>query len=70
MAGAIAALGGILDHVIIDSLDRAARVFHATIRMGQYSSLLEVDVRPSDAITLAVIAGTPILVADEALASR
>lgn len=70
MFSAITALGGTLDHVVIDSFDSASRVFHAKIRMRQRNDLLEIDVRPSDAITLAAITGAPIWVADTALANR
>ena len=56
----VQALGGNLQQVRIDRL--SDRTYHAAIVVDGPAGRAEVDARPSDALTLALITGTPIRV--------
>jgi uncharacterized protein len=66
MVSAIKSLGGEITDVLIDDLKEKA--YHAKLRLRQHNRTITVDMRPSDAFTLAVIARCPILVASAVLA--
>ena len=56
------ALGGELQRVVVDRLDEAAHCYHAKLHLKQDGREVVVDVRPSDALTLAVKQNVPILI--------
>jgi bifunctional DNase/RNase len=64
-ASTVAALGGRLRDVCIHELRETT--YLAQLRVVQGDRLVRVDARPSDAITLALVCGVPILVANELL---
>jgi uncharacterized protein len=64
-AASIEALGGEVRAVIIDDLREY--VYHAKARISQGGRLVAVDIRPSDAIVLALVCRVPILVAERLL---
>jgi bifunctional DNase/RNase len=64
-ASTVAALGGRLRDVCIDELRETT--YLAQLRVVQGDRLVLVDVRSSEAITLALACGVPILVANELL---
>jgi uncharacterized protein len=67
-AKTIAALGGKLQDVLISHV--SSHTYHARLQIQQHDAqVVDVDVRPSDALSLAVLAGVPILIAEEALAA-
>jgi uncharacterized protein len=59
MALIVKTLGGAVDEIFIDRLD--AGVYHANVTLIQATSKRVVDIRPSDAIILAVIFQCPIM---------
>jgi bifunctional DNase/RNase len=61
----IESLGAKVESVVINELK--ADTFYARINMTVDGNLVEVDSRPSDALALAIRAGTPILVAESVL---
>lgn len=64
MASVIQALGGELERVLIDKLSGPdTRTYEAKLHIGQAGRTVIVDVRPSDALVLAVIWDVPIYVA-------
>jgi RNA polymerase sigma factor (sigma-70 family) len=63
MADLLAATGARLEEVRIDSLREGVLYAKARVRRGK--TVRELDARPSDALALALRAGSPILVADE-----
>jgi bifunctional DNase/RNase len=65
LANVIGAMGGRLDKIIIDDLQR--HVFIATLHIRRGEEVIEVDSRPSDAIALGSALGTPIYVAEAVL---
>jgi bifunctional DNase/RNase len=66
MANIITALGGELRDVVFDRLEE--RTYFALLRILQDGYLVEVDTRPSDAISLAVTSDRPIYVREEVFA--
>lgn len=70
---AIQALSGELEDVLIDRLDNCqidgveTKMYFAKLRIRQNVRLVSVDVRPSDALAVALIAEKPIFVADSVL---
>lgn len=68
MLSVISALGGRLECVAIDKFYPTKEVsYEAKLHLRQMNTTQIVDVRPSDAVVLAVTAGVPIFVADEVL---
>lgn len=65
MLNAIKLLGGTVKDVIIDRLLGTGPTFGAHIRIVRSGEVLLLDVRPSDAIVLAIEANAPILVGHE-----
>ncbi len=65
LARVIDALGGRLDHILINDLRDHA--FIATLVIEREGEHIEVDARPSDAIALGVAFDTPIFVAEHVL---
>jgi hypothetical protein len=63
----IKSLGGKLEDVIVDDLDRQ-KIYHARCRLRTDNGLIAIDVRPSDAFALAIACDAPILIADGVLA--
>ena len=61
-ASILKALGGKLEEVRIEKLEKD--VFYAVARVRSGEEVVEVDARPSDAMGLAVLTGSPILVTD------
>ena len=70
MASTIKALGGRLERVVIDKFFPGQNVaYEAKLHVQQMGATVLVDVRPSDAVVLAVVCDVPIAVADGVLAS-
>jgi uncharacterized protein len=65
MANLLSASGSQLEEVRIDALKD--EVFYATLKIRGANGEQEVDARPSDALTLAVLVKCPIYVADEVM---
>jgi RNA polymerase sigma factor (sigma-70 family) len=59
-------LGAVLQEVRIESLKE--EIFYATARIRSDKLLHEINARPSDAIALAVVTGSPVFVSEEVLA--
>jgi bifunctional DNase/RNase len=68
MSRAIAALGGRLRNIEIDKFVPAQSTYEAKLHIQQMNTTVLVDVRPSDALVLAVITDVPIIVSDAVLA--
>jgi uncharacterized protein len=70
MASVITSLGGRLDCVVIDKFvsGKEAAYFEAKLHIQQKDAVQIVDVRPSDAVVLAVICDVPIVVSNDVLA--
>jgi RNA polymerase sigma factor (sigma-70 family) len=66
IASILHSLGAVLEEVRIESLKD--EIFYATARIRSDNTLHEIDARPSDAIALAVVTGTPIFVSEEVFA--
>jgi hypothetical protein len=66
LANIIEALGGSLDHIVIN--DIRDHTFIATLYIRKGEDLIAIDSRPSDAIALGSAFGTPITVAEHVLA--
>ncbi|HEY6406033.1 MAG TPA: bifunctional nuclease family protein, partial [Ktedonobacteraceae bacterium] len=66
IASILHSLGAVLEEVRIESLKD--EIFYATARIRSDNTLYEIDARPSDAIALAVVTGTPIFVSEEVFA--
>ncbi|MBR5259352.1 MAG: bifunctional nuclease family protein [Eggerthellaceae bacterium] len=56
-----------IDHVLIDKAE--AQVFYSKLVLKQGDRLIELDARPTDAITLAIRQGAPLFVEEETLAN-
>jgi bifunctional DNase/RNase len=61
----IDALGGKLDHIVIDKGSPSEQTYEAKLHISQANSHAIIDVRPSDAIILALARDVPILVSDQ-----
>lgn len=68
MASLITALGGLLECVVIDKFFPAERMYEAKLHIQLTNKTLVVDVRPSDAVTLALVCNVPIFVSNDVLA--
>jgi len=66
MFDAIAALGGVVQDVIITDFEE--HTHYADLRIRQNDQIVRVDIRPSDAFVLAVLANKPIFISDKVLA--
>jgi hypothetical protein len=66
LANIIKAMGGSLDHIVIN--DIRDHTFIATLYIRKGEDLIAIDSRPSDAIALGSAFGTPITVAEHVLA--
>ncbi len=62
---AIASLDAVIDHVLVN--DAKNGVFYARLTLSQHGRLIELDARPSDAITLAVRHGAPLFIDEDVL---
>jgi uncharacterized protein len=69
LAAVITTLGGRLHYVEIDRFSPAQSIYEAKLHIQQLNAALEVDVRPSDALILAVICDVPIVVSNSVLAA-
>ncbi len=70
MASVITAMGGRLVCVVIDKFFPGQKVaYEAKLRIQQMNATLAVDVRPSDAVVLAVVSDSPIIVSNDVLAA-
>lgn len=65
MASILKAAGATLEEVRIETLKD--EIFYATAKIRSGDTLNEIDARPSDAIALAVVTGSPVFVAEEIL---
>lgn len=63
--GTILALGGEVQDVWINEMRQ--EILYARLRLRQWKKTYEIDVRPSDALPLALLANAPILVAERVL---
>ena len=61
----IKALGGVIDRIVISSMENDT--YFATIVARQGEKVVEIDARPSDALALAVRAGVQIFAAPEVM---
>ena len=61
----IKALGGVIDRIVISSMENDT--YFATIVIRQGEKVVEIDARPSDALALAVRAGVQIFAAPEVM---
>lgn len=66
LANVIEQLGGELDHIEINDLQK--HTFFARLFIRRAGEMVEVDSRPSDAIALGIATSVPIFVADHVLA--
>ena len=62
---AITSLDAAIYHVLIN--DARNSVFYARLTLAQHGRLVELDARPSDAITLAVRFGAPVYIEEDVL---
>jgi bifunctional DNase/RNase len=69
MATAITALRGTLEYVEIDECYPAELTYDAKLHIHQMGVKVVVDVRPSDALVLALICDVPIIVSQDVLAA-
>jgi bifunctional DNase/RNase len=58
-------LGGVIDHIIVSSMENDT--YYATIVVRQGDKVVEIDARPSDALALAVRASVQIYAAPEVM---
>ena len=65
MAGLLGAANAEVEQVRVETL--RATTFYAVVRVRRGKTVNEVDARPSDAIALAVLTGSPIFVAEDVL---
>jgi uncharacterized protein len=63
---AINALQGTVQDVLIYGFTETEKHFHAFLRIRHVDKLIEVDIRPSDALNLAVVCNVPIFVSEKA----
>jgi uncharacterized protein len=64
MASIMGALGGALRCVVIDAFVELEATYHAKLHIQQNEAIVRVDVRPSDALVLAVVCHVPVAVSD------
>jgi bifunctional DNase/RNase len=65
LASVIVALGGRLKCVVVDKFLSRQRIYLAKLHIQHMNQVIQVDVRISDAVTLATICTVPILVSDD-----
>ena len=65
-SNAISALGGKLNDIIIDGYTESESAFHSALRITSNTGQLHIDVRPSDALNLAIMCNVPIFVSEAA----
>jgi uncharacterized protein len=65
MHSIISAMGATIDYVLLNEIK--GDTFYARIRLNVNGNAIEIDCRPSDAIALALRAGTPIYAAETVL---
>jgi bifunctional DNase/RNase len=65
MLDSIVALGGVLQDVMIADFEE--HTYYADLRIRQNDQIVLVDMRPSDAVSLAVRANKPIFISDRVL---
>ena len=61
----IASLDATIDHVLVNDVKNG--VFYARLTLSQHGRLIDLDARPSDAITLAVRHGAPLYIDEDVL---
>ncbi len=69
MVSLITAMGGHLHQVVIDKFFPEQKYYESKLNVQQAGATLPVDVRPSDAVILAVICNVPIIVSNDVLAA-
>ena len=62
MGGIIQAMGGHLERVVIDQFEVGGNIYHAKLVIASGEQHVLVDIRPSDALVLAVLRNVPIFV--------
>jgi bifunctional DNase/RNase len=67
IAAIITNLGGRLNCVTIDHYSITERIYKAKVHVQQDNRIIEIDIRPSDAVILAVIGKAPIIVSPDVL---
>ena len=65
-ASAIQQLGGRIMNACVDAFEN--QVYHGKLRISRGREIVSVDLRPTDAFALAIIADAPVLVANSVLA--
>jgi bifunctional DNase/RNase len=68
MLSIITALHGVLQHVVIDRIHEQERYYSATARISQGEQAVLIDLRPTDALALALYAQVPVFVSREVVA--
>jgi uncharacterized protein len=68
-ADAIVALGGQLQDVLVDGFNDKGGYYVAKLRIQQMGRTVAVDVRPSDALSMAVLNDVPILISRDVVRS-
>ncbi|MEO7717817.1 MAG: bifunctional nuclease family protein [Capsulimonas sp.] len=67
MVACIEGLGGIVQHIFLHAIKN--EVYHSSVYLASGDKTITVEMRPSDALNLALRAKCPIYVADEVLAA-
>jgi len=67
VAGLIGATGGQLECAVIDEYQESEQIYGAKLHLAYGQRSLALDVRPSDAFTVAVACGAPLLVSNDVL---
>jgi uncharacterized protein len=67
MASIIEKLSGKVEHIALNQWDEKGQFYCATLRIRQGDRLVEIDLRPSDAFSLAVQCNVPILLSEHLL---
>jgi len=67
VSGLIAATGGRIEYVVLDEYQETEQLFAAKLHIAYKTDSLDLDVRPSDAFTVAVACRAPILVSNDVL---
>jgi bifunctional DNase/RNase len=63
----LAALGGVLEYIVVDRYDEAINAHHAQLMVQHRSGSVQVDVRPSDALAIAIYTGVPFFILETLL---
>jgi bifunctional DNase/RNase len=64
----IGALGGVMDSVVVDRHDELNHAHRAQLRIRHGTRMVQVDVRPSDALAIAIYGNLPFFISEELLA--